>query len=182
MKSKVIPYLEKGRPNWDAPHTLETVDWIKRLLKTEGGNRKILISTMYLHDIGWYNLFDDEDCNYDKVKSKRDEHMKQGAKLSREILNELHYSPDEIDRIAHIVSIHDNLKKIESPYEFLVMEADVLGQLSAPQKNTGFSRDDYIKFTTFVKDKRRPLFRTKTGKMFLDNLLSKIEQTQRQDF
>lgn len=53
---------------------------------------------------------------------------------------------------------------------------------SAPQKNTGFSRDDYIKFTTFVKDKRRPLFRTKTGKMFLDDLLSKIEQNQRQGF
>ena len=33
LQQKIIPDLEKGRPNWDGPHTLAVVDFMKQIIE-----------------------------------------------------------------------------------------------------------------------------------------------------
>jgi len=180
LKLKALSYLDRGRPNWDAPHTTETVDWMEKLVDAEGGNRRVLVSTMWLHDIGYSGLFKGKRANFDNVSGDlRAVHMECGADIARKILGDLKYPQNEIDRIAHLVSIHDTLAMLESPYEIMVMEADTLGMLSQnliqdPAKSD-FSESDQARFITHVRDDRSYLFRTETGKRHLNDLLLQVE-------
>ncbi len=56
LKSEVLRYLEMGKPEWYIPHTLASVFWMRKLIESEGGDERILVTTMYLHDIGYYAL------------------------------------------------------------------------------------------------------------------------------
>ena len=50
----------KGRPNWDRPHTEAVVYWMKHLLTKLNPpelNSKVLITAAYAHDWGYINLF-----------------------------------------------------------------------------------------------------------------------------
>lgn len=183
LRSKAMAYLEKGRPNWDAPHTEETVRWMEELIENEGGNRRVLVSTMWLHDIGYSGLFDGQPASFDNVMGDvRSNHMRQGADLARKILTELGYPLNEIDRISQLVSIHDTLEKLESPYEILVMEADTLGMLSGNLKQSpgqsDFSRDDHTRFLAHVRNDRKPRFGTESGRRYLEDLLPRVEQVR----
>ncbi len=168
-------YLTKGRPDWDLPHTLETVNWMNKLVDAEGGNRHILLSTMWLHDIGYSGLFDGITCNYDSINNAKEFHMKRGAELSKSILTKLNYQENEIERISQLVGIHDKAEQLESPYEIMVMEADTLGQLSQSQIKSSFSTEENARFIQYVLNERKPIFRTKTGKRFLEELLAKAK-------
>ncbi len=172
LKSKVLNILENARPNWEIPHMLATVHYIKELLKKEKGNPKILVSTMYLHDIGYAELFKNKKADYEGIKDSKKEHMIKGAILAEKILKELIvFSEEEINKIKHLISVHDDLEKINSSDEQLVFEADSLSQIDKKRVTSNFSEEDYQKFINDFKNKRAPRFKTKTGKMFLKQLI-----------
>jgi hypothetical protein len=173
LESEAMKYLKKGRPEWDAPHTIETVNWMNRLVDAEGGNRKLLTSTMWLHDIGYSGMFDDRECNYDSISSAKAEHMLRGSEIAKDILTKLEYQPNEIVRISELVSIHDTPKLLESPYEIMVMEADTLGQVSQFHISPFSAKEDNTKFINYIKNLRLPIFKTVAGKQFLGELLNK---------
>lgn len=56
IKAIAIRHLKEGKPEWDVPHTLASVDWMRKLIEREGGNEKVLVTAMYLHDIGYPKL------------------------------------------------------------------------------------------------------------------------------
>ncbi|MBI5002332.1 hypothetical protein HZC31_03035 [Candidatus Woesearchaeota archaeon] len=170
LKSKAIAYLRTGRPHWDVPHTMHTVKWMKELVRKEGGNKQVLVSAMYLHDTGWGGMFDDQSCNYDTVSAGAELQARQSVERAREILTALGRPEDEIQHVLRLIQVHDAIHKIESPYEVLVLEADTLGQLSAPQ-NDNFGPKDYARFIAYVREQRAPKFRTQTGRKRLDELL-----------
>ena len=100
LKSSALKYLERGRPKWDVPHTLACVFWMKELLKYEKGNPKILISTMYLHDIGGADLFDESHNTHGSQEELKSEQMKRSKEISAKILNEVGgFSEDETNKI-----------------------------------------------------------------------------------
>ena len=67
VKSIALKILEQGRGDWDVPHTLAVVYWMKKLIKKEGGDPKILVTAAYFHDIGYIDLIDW--TNYDHKKN-----------------------------------------------------------------------------------------------------------------
>ena len=89
IKEIVKNVLRKGRPG-DWGHTLSTVNYSKRLLEAEGGDSKIVISALYLHDTGWGKL--DYTDFHISPPSKRIEtysarqHMRYGAEIALKIL------------------------------------------------------------------------------------------------
>ena len=171
IRSKAEQYLTKGRPNWDVPHTLETVRWMQELVNAEGGNRQVLVSAMYLHDIGWGGMFDNQQCNYDTVSAGKKLQAQQSVERAREILTDLRRPSSEIGHILSLIGVHDDLDQVETPYEILVLEADTLGQLSTPQ-NGNFGTLDYSRFIDHVREERAPKFRTATGIRRMDELLA----------
>ena len=172
LKSAVMKYLEKGRPNWEIPHTMACVNWMKELLKHEKGNPRILIPAIYLHDIGSADLFNESNLDHESQEKMKSEQMKRSAILSEKILNEIGwFSKEEIEKIVHLVGIHDELDKITATDGYLVFEADSLGMIDTDNVKSNFPKEDYIKFLDYFEKERAPRFRTKTGKKFLTKLL-----------
>lgn len=176
LKSAVLKYLEKGRPNWDVPHTLAAVHWIKELLKHEIGDPKILITTIYLHDIGYANKLK-KGYGFQDNQLVRPDHMVHGEILAKKILKKIGgYTEDEIKKIAHLVKIHDELDKIDTPEVQLVFEADSIASIDVERVKPNFDKKNYLEFLDFFEKERVPRFKTKIGKKFLKKVLEKAKR------
>ena len=175
LEERVLEILKLGRPNWDVPHTLATVYWMKELLKTESGNEKILISTMYLHDIGYSKTKGDFNTRKGTVDAK-DDHMKNGVIIAKPILESLDYNKDEIDEILHLISVHDNIEELSSQNEILVFEADSLAQINISRAKSNFIGNDKIEFIKKFEEKRFPIFKTKIGKELVQILFKEAKE------
>ena len=175
LKKEVLKYLEKGRPNWDAPHSLAVVHWMKELLETESGDSRVLIPAAYLHDIGYADMFDVSNYNDQGVHDMRDKHMQAGVDYSKKILNKVGgFEKHEIKRILHLVGMHDYLDEIVESDEQILFEADSLGQIDVDRVKSTWGDKDYKKFINHYKQNRAPRFKTETGIKFRDVLLKKI--------
>ncbi len=174
IKKEALKYLEQGKEYWDAPHTLAAVDWMRKLIEKEGGNEKILVTTMYLHDIGYMNKagygFDDI------MKDTKLNHEEIGAREAGKVLEKTGgFSPEEIKQIVHLVRYHDHLDNIDTHEKQLVMEADSLAAINWTRVKPTFSKEDTARYLEHFKKIRVNKFRTETGKKFLKILMKKAE-------
>lgn len=178
VKKEVLRMLKKGRPDWDLPHTLDSVRWMKALVKKEGGNEKILVTAMYFHDVGYTSLpkgYSYEDVA--KVKKERN-HAKVGARMAGVILEKIGgYTDREIEKIMYLVknhSSHDNLKTKDRQ---LVFEADGLAQINWHRVPPNFDKKNCLKWMKKYLNVERPMerWKTKTGKKYFSQLLKKSE-------
>ena len=146
-----------------------------KIIKKEGGDEKILVTTMYLHDIG-YGKFLKNDYSLDDRLALKKKHMIVGAKLAKKILKRLNYTKKQIKMIAHLIKIHDNMKKIKKKHEIMVMEADSLSQIDHKKLKPSINKKDYMRFLEKFKNVRMSKFKTKTGKQNLKQLLKRINK------
>jgi epoxide hydrolase-like predicted phosphatase len=175
LKNEVLEPLEQSKPDWNVPHTLACVYWMRKLIDEEGGNERILVPVMYLHDIGYENL--KKGYNYDEMMESRETHEEKGAKKAEEILNRVGgFSDEEINEIVDLIRYHDTLERIDSFNRQLVMEADSLGAIDWERATPSFDKENWYIFFEDFKKTRVPLFKTKTGKKFLRILLEKAER------
>ncbi|MCP4361734.1 MAG: HD domain-containing protein [Chloroflexi bacterium] len=130
LKFRVKPLLEKGRKG-DWQHTLRALDYARYLLRYEAGEEDIVLSALYLHDIGWgrvdYSDFENAPFALKKDARSVHLHMRYGAEMAAEILEEMRYDPEKIRVITSIVAAHDIPDKVftmDNPSAILVMEAD----------------------------------------------------------
>lgn len=175
IKEIAMSYLEKGKPNWDIPHTLAAVYWIRELIKIEGGNEKILVTTMYLHDIGYPNLQKGYDFN-DLIKVKKN-HAQVGSIETQKILRNIkEFSEEEIKEITFLIMYHDTLDKIKTFNQQMVMEADSLAQLDIKRVKPNFDKPNCMKYLKHFNEKRALSFKTLTGKEYLRKILKNFEE------
>ena len=174
VKAEAIRHLERGKPGWDTPHTLASVYWMRQLIKGEGGDERILVTAIYLHDIGYSPKFK-KDYTYEEVKADKHKHMVVGAREAEKILRKLHYSSEEIKEIVHLVGMHDKLDEVKTSNDILVMEADSLAQIDRKRVKPTFNREDYIEYIKDFEKERAPRFKTETGKKHLKLLLMKAK-------
>nr|MBD3312151.1 HD domain-containing protein [archaeon] len=176
LKKEALKHLSKGRKDWDVPHTLNAVNWMRKLIEKEGGDEKVLVTAMYLHDIGYPVV---EDLNKDRLKRIKELkrfHAVEGARKAEVILKKLgDYSKPEIKEIIYLVKHHDDLE-IKSRNHQLVFEADNLSKIDVEAVTPTLSEEVYPLFLNHYKEFRAPLFKTETGKRFLNELLPKAEK------
>ncbi|MCD6549830.1 HD domain-containing protein [Candidatus Micrarchaeota archaeon] len=178
LRERVVKILEKDKSKWTTQHTLRVVYWVKKLIKEEGGNERILVPAAYLHDIGYIEVDIGKRENMDKVYSKKLKHMELGEKICKKILSEFDYyfTKDEIEKICDYVGKHDlpELKNIKiDDHDFqLLIEADSLGSIDPSLKPT-FSKEDIKRYFKHFEEARIPLFKTKTGKKYLKEIYPK---------
>jgi hypothetical protein len=179
VRIATLKYLQDGRPLWDIPHTLAAVYWMKKLLIKERGNKKILITTIYLHDIGYKDLFKNLKCDEKNANSReiKTAHQKFGVTYAKKILSDTKdFTSREIKRITELIAIHDNIEDIHTKEHQLVFEADSLGQIDTKRIKSTFNRKDKQKFIKDFENKRASRFKTKTGKIFLKKLLKEAKK------
>lgn len=176
--------LMRGRGG-DWEHTLRAVEYGRYLLRHEEGEEEIVIPALYAHDIGWSSVnFDDFREASPGRKSKAMSlslHMKYGAGLAREILEDLGYDPQKTHTIVSIIEIHDEPDKVfamKDPSATLIVEADRMDRYG-PQSISRFiamDGENYLKgdqwknAATYLREGIGLWFRTKTGKALAEKL------------
>lgn len=155
------PYLQKGRPQWDIPHTKACMYWMKELIKHEGGNPRVLLPAIILHDIGY---------NEPGAIENKTEHMRLGAEIAKQILLNFSFTEEERAQIIHLVGMHDDLTKVHSHEEQLVFEADSLGQIDCEKVEPTATGEWRQKFLDYFVKNRIPLFKTQHGKKALAHI------------
>ncbi len=97
------PYYLKGR-SMDIDH----VEWMIKdallVCEKEQIDDSLLLPLVILHDVGYSGLDSQDPFS---VSSKK-QHMKKGAQIADEILQQLHYPKDKIKQITIYISVHDN--------------------------------------------------------------------------
>jgi HD superfamily phosphodiesterase len=127
------PYM-RARKN--DVHIPMAYDYAQRLLEAHpAADREVVLLAILLHDIGWAVV--DQEAIYregfgpDMMRSDvRIAHEQEGARLAREILAELGYPGEVIDRVVEIIDGHDTRPEALSPEDELVKDADALWRFS----------------------------------------------------
>lgn len=181
LENYALSFLRQGRREWDEPHTRAVVYYAELIAKKEGLDILVLVSAAWLHDIGYFGLFKPgESEKYEEVMDRKKAHMVEGAKMAAEFLNRPEiqgfYTPQQRERIVHLVRIHDKLEAQREVDEFALMEADTLGAIDITRVKPTFDKEDARKY--IVKDltlRRYGKFVTMTGVNLFNELLPKFE-------
>ena len=105
-----------------------------RLMKTEGGNERIVIPAIILHDVGWKKVPEKLHLKAFGPKATMPEitrvHEVEGVKIAKDILDKVNYDAEEMIRILEIIDGHDTRKQAISLNDQVVKDADKLWRYS----------------------------------------------------
>lgn len=181
LQEVIFPDLLKGRKDFDLPHTKAVVHWMKRLLSEIDDpdlDSQVLVTAAYAHDWGYIGLFEGVNSSDPKEIAKRKPlHMERGAELVTNLITEklpAFFSKEQIQAVAHLVSVHDKVEQLTTDAEKLLMEADTLGMLDTDLVKPTFSKEDNEKFIEKEIEKRRiPAFIHQSAIRVAKNLVTK---------
>jgi hypothetical protein len=179
LKEKILPDLEKSRGGFDKIHTLEVVEWIKKILKNNPDlklDRIVLIIAAYAHDWGYSGLFkDDEVMSIDKIKKVKRLHEKLGAEKIKNLLKEEIFSSltdEQKQRCVHLVAVHDKILEIQDTDELVLAEADMLSGIDIDTK-TKLDFESNKSYMASALNIRLPKFITEFSKNEAKKLIKK---------
>jgi len=177
-----LEFLERGRPG-DVEHTRAALAYGKVLLANEGGDPLVVIPTLILHDVGWSRV-DFSDFIAAPASAKKDVesihlHMRYGAQIASDILNDLRWDSMLIQRITAIIAVHDNLEQLQALNDLnatLVCEADWLDKFSPARQERFFrivrNQEAIEELRQFLDGNKSRWFRTKTANRLLVGITS----------
>ena len=181
LQKIILPDLEKGRKDFDRPHTEAVVYWTKEILNRlnlSKSKNKILITAAYAHDWGYIGLFEGIDStNLELVHQMKPKHMERGAKMIYALLsNRLskYFTTDEIAQVTHLVDTHDKLEELKSEDEIILMEADTLGSIDVDKVKPTYSKaDTELMIKREIRGRRLSIFRHDWAKIEAEKLIQK---------
>lgn len=107
-----------------------TVEFLDR----EGGDPRIAVPAILLHDLGWNEIPDEEQRRaYGPNSSDADLnrlHEQEGARLARDILESVGYDATLTDEICRIIDGHDSRPTAASVEEAIVKDSDKVWRVS----------------------------------------------------
>jgi len=134
------PYLDTREND---SHTQISLKFAQQLLKEEGGDEDIVIPAIILHDVGWKKV--PEELHLKAFGPGSDPkltriHEVEGAKIAREILEQLHYDQNKIQEIFNIIEAHDTRTEAISLNDRLVKDADALYRVTSDAFRVNIAR------------------------------------------
>jgi muconolactone delta-isomerase len=141
-------------------HTRVSYHCALNLLAAEGGNPRIVLPAILLHDVGYSQLPETEIKDSFGPKIKKPElqrrHELEGVRLAGKILRKMDYPADMIQRVQAIIDGHDTRETAHDINDMIVKDADKLWRYSYE----GF----YLNYQWFDL----------TPQAYMDRLISKI--------
>ncbi|NWG01630.1 MAG: HD domain-containing protein [Syntrophaceae bacterium] len=151
-------------------HTRIALRYALKLLKSEKGEEDVVIPAIILHDVGWKAIpkhlhltaFGPNPSNPKLARV----HEREGAKMARILLNDLHYLPIKINEISHIIGGHDSRKRAISLSDRIVKDADKLWRYSRTGVKVETERFNVPRsiYLNFLEKIIKEWFLTKTGR------------------
>lgn len=107
---------------WD--HTLRVAQYGEQIAKAEGAEVEEVVAACLLHDV----------AHFDALTNYKD-HGREGARISRPLLEELGYSQEQIGNICYAIAVHvDDMADFEHPHTLeanIVSDADNIDRFGA---------------------------------------------------
>lgn len=108
--------------------------FVVEFLEREGGDARIAIPAILLHDLGWSAIPEEQQRRAYGPNSSDAElnrlHEREGARLARGVLGAVAYEAGLIDEICRIIGGHDSRPAAESIEEAIVKDADKIWRVS----------------------------------------------------
>lgn len=104
------------------------------IISKEGGNERIIIPAVILHDTGWHLFSYEEEKKARRITRKLDEielthkHEVESSCIAEKILSDINYPDDEKAQILRIITYHDTKTMPESKEDAIVKDADRLSR------------------------------------------------------
>ncbi len=115
-------------------HARIACQYVLDLLEREGGDARIAVPAILLHDLGWHAIPKEEqrraygpgssDAQLNRL------HETAGARLARRVLEDCGYPPELVDEICRIVDGHDSRPEAATLEEAIVKDADKIWRVS----------------------------------------------------
>lgn len=181
LENYAISFLRQGRQEWDEPHSRAVVHYAGEIAKAEGLDSLVLVSAAWLHDIDYYRMLKEgESEQYEEVMDRKKAHMVNGARMAEDFLNrpeiQPFYTPEQRERVVHLVSVHDKIEELREIDEIALMEADTLGAIDVARVKPTFDKVNVRKYIENDLTLRRyGRFLTTTGVNLFNQLFPKFE-------
>lgn len=171
----------KGRKDYDQPHTEAVVYWLKELLTRLNNpnlDPAVLITAAYAHDWGYAGLFENADSrSLHNIIDRKKLHMQRGAEQIEQLLYQRlnnYFTDQQKMRIIHLVAVHDQVRELKDEDELLLMEADTLGMLDVERVTPTLLPADEKRFMEHSIEKLRlPRFVHEEAKEIAEELVEK---------
>lgn len=174
--------LTEGRENWDVPHTLSVVYYVRVLasernrIKPGSVDEMVLIVAAFLHDTGYYGLFAEslDSGIYGGVQDKKAAHMIAGGRNVDKLFDEdqelrNYFNDERREKIKNLVLVHDYVDRLKTTEEIVLGQADTLGSLDVRRVTLTFdpkSAREYLDKS--VDGKRAKLFKSSFEQQLLN--------------
>ncbi|MBU2576191.1 MAG: HD domain-containing protein [Nanoarchaeota archaeon] len=137
LREKILPYFEGVNPCHDISHTERVLNLALAIGEEEGANLEILEVAVLLHDV---------------ARKEQDEsrgtvcHAGRGGEMAKEILDELGYPLDKIEKVVHCIETHRFRKGNvpESVEAKVLYDSDKLDSIGAIGIGRAFSFSGYL--------------------------------------
>lgn len=143
-------------------HFLKVYGFAKAIGELEGlakQTREILEIAALTHDIGIKN------CEIKYQSTAGSLQQKEGPPEARKLLNELHFDPAIIERVCWLIAYHHTYANINESDHQILVESDFLVNAD----------EDQMAVDTIL-NVREKIFKTATGKSFLDHMYNLAKQ------
>lgn len=115
-------------------HARISCQYVVALLEREGGDSRVAVPAILLHDLGWNEIPDEDQRKaYGPGSSDADlnrQHEVAGARLARTVLEEAGYPPESTEEICRIILTHDSNPTALTLEEAIVKDADKVWRVS----------------------------------------------------
>lgn len=183
LRSIIFPDLERGRPNWDKPHTQAVVKYVKEIMRSNPHlqlDDEVMIIAATAHDWGYSGLFEaGRPVTFAENLDKKEEHMRLGAEKAKNLLFESRFnflSKAQKDRIVHLIAVHDKVAILKDTDELVLMEADTMGVADPTAAKPTHTRAEYEKWRKHTEEERVTRFITDYSKEKVKDLLDLREK------
>jgi hypothetical protein len=115
-------------------HARVSCQYVLAILEEEGGDPRIAVPAVLLHDLGWHVIPEEEQRrafgpnSTDAELNRR--HELAGARLAREVLVLEGYEPALVEEICRIIEGHDSEPRARTLEEAAVKDADKIYRVS----------------------------------------------------
>lgn len=128
---RALPQL---RTRSNDSHARISCQYVVAMLEAEGGDRRVAIPAILLHDLGWSAIPEEEQRRAYGPGSNDAElnrqHEVAGARLARAMLEEAAYPPELTEEICRIILTHDSHPEALTLEEAIVKDADKIWRVS----------------------------------------------------
>jgi len=101
-------------------HTLRVFQWGKRIAEAEGADVELVVAACLLHDVASFNVLPDNN-----------DHGRVGAEITRPLLNEIGYTPGQVENICISVAEHADVENPSTLEARVVTDADNVDRFGA---------------------------------------------------